>query len=132
MQKGKALSHVRKHFSFTKHDGKTLVYMLVNPNLDSKVFLPVNSSVPLNPVVTDNTNHSYVLFAEQVLFIKSFDFILSLSCNDSNIFFYKLALPTEYILNTFSDDEKDMFHNALSNLPNRSYEFFQVAQIYAK
>jgi hypothetical protein len=131
MQKGKLLSHVRKYFSFEKHDGRTEIYLVMNPNSDSKVFLPVKDSVPLNPVVIDNTNHCYTLFADQIFYLKSFDFILSLSCSDTNIFYCKLALPTEYIMNSFTDEEKENFYRILQNANNKRYEFFQVAQIYA-
>ena len=68
---------------------------------------------------------------DQIFYLKSFDFILSLSCSDTNIFYCKLALPTEYIMNSFTDEEKENFYRILQNANNKRYEFFQVAQIYA-
>lgn len=132
MGKNNNLAYVKKYFDFTKYEGKTEIYLVICPNYDNKVFLPISGSIPLIPVITDTSTHSYVLYAKYVVYLKSFNFILRLTSGSDNLFCPKLPFPKDYILNSLTPDESQLLKQYLLSHETNDFGFFQVAQIYEK
>lgn len=118
----------KKYFQIKKISGHTDVYFIFKHQdyfANRKIFFSTNNFVPLNPTVIDYSNNSFVFNAVEVKKITNFNFILSLTNQDSNIQEVLLPLPSEYIFKSLSLEQKKTFESMKKENSDCNFQIFQ-------
>jgi len=107
--------------NFVRLPAPTEIYLIVKPLSFRKNTIPVAGSEPISSAVFDNTTLNYVLFGEQVVLLKRFDFTPCIRINEQN---FIVPFPHDYIIKKLKKKERCKFDEAL--LHTKEYTFFQV------
>lgn len=115
---------LNKKNNFNKSSGRVEIHALLNPNINTKHFIPIYGSAALSPCVVDNSCMKYVVFAEKCYHIKTFDFVPCFSIDKTFVTYF--PFPEDYIMAKLTKKEKsDLFFN-LNSCQNQEVKFFQV------
>lgn len=119
----------KKYYQFKKIKGLTEVFFIfryADLFSNKRLYLPTNNFIPLNPILIDHTNNSFVFHANHIEKIKSFDFILSLEMNESNQLERLLPIPFEYIKKSIKKEEKQKIDQIHKENYDCKLEVFQI------
>lgn len=111
---------VRKYLKLAKNSGSTHVYLIVNGENPKKAYIPCHGTIPLGSCVVDNTVNKYVIFSNEVKFLKTFDFVISIED------FGFIPIPDKYIEQSLDEAEKVALKDCMDANQGQFYTFFQV------
>lgn len=119
----------KKYYKIKKIKGITDVYLVFKFDdcfSNRRIFLPTDNYTALNPVVIDYTNNSFVFHANEVKKIASFDYILSISLNETCQHERLLPLSLDFVLKSLGETRESEYRKQFKDIINSSIEVFQV------
>lgn len=109
--------------NFIKLSAKCEIFVLFNPDFDQKHFIPVINTIPLSHTVIDNNLHKYVVQAEKLIILRTFDFVPCLKIDEFTSIF---PFPEKYIYSKLTKNEKNILKITSQSCQNQKLEFFQT------
>jgi hypothetical protein len=108
--------------NFQKMPARVEIFALFNPKFEKKHEIPMVGTIPLSPVIIDNSQLKYCVYAEKIILLKHFDFVPFFKVENFSTVF---PFPSEYILSKLNAAENKIFSEIRRSCNSSNVEFFQ-------